>query len=157
MALTYEPIAQGIVSSLQAYFEFSNIPNTYTDLVVIADCKYNSGGGDLNWRLNGDNSSNYSWTRFEQVASNRANNTTNINTTDATQQGLMIGHFMNYSNTSVNKVVITQCGNVQQNVGMSVGTWRSNSAITSIQIYAETSGAQWAVGSRFSLYGIKAA
>lgn len=157
MALTYEPIAKGVVSSLAPYFEFTNIPNTYTDLVVIADCKYNSGGGDLNWRINGDNGSNYSWTRIEQTASNRANNTTIINTTDATQQGLIIAHFMQYKNTNVNKVVISQSGNVQQNVGLSVGTWRSNNAITSIQIYAELSGAQWAVGSRFSLYGIKAA
>jgi hypothetical protein len=157
MALTYEPIYQGVVSSLAAYFEFTSIPNTYTDLVLVADCKYNSGGGDLNWRFNGDNSSNYSWTRFEQVASNRVNNSTYINTTDASQQGLFIAHFMQYKNTGVNKVVITQGGNVQQNVGLSVGTWRSNNAITSIQIYAETSGAQWAVGSRFSLYGIKAA
>lgn len=157
MALTYEPIAQGIVSSLQAYFEFSNIPNTYTDLVVIADCKYNSGGGDLNWRVNGDNSTNYSWQRFENAAAVRVNNSTMINTTDATNNGMFVGHFMNYANTSVNKVVLTQCGNVNQNVGVSVGTWRSNSAITSIQIFAELSGNQWAVGSRFSLYGIKAA
>ena len=157
MALTYEPIAQGIVSSLQAYFEFSNIPNTYTDLVVIADCKYNSGGGDLNWRVNGDNSTNYSWQRFENAAAVRVNNSTMINTTDALNNGMFVGHFMNYANTSVNKVVLTQCGNVNQNVGVSVGTWRSNSAITSIQIFAELSGNQWAVGSRFSLYGIKAA
>ena len=157
MALTYEPIAQGIVSSLQAYFEFSNIPNTYTDLVVIADCKYNSGGGDLNWRVNGDNSTNYSWQRFENAAAVRVNNSTMINTTDALNNGMFVGHFMNYANTSVNKVVLTQCGNVNQNVGVSVGTWRSNSAITSIQIFAELSGNQWAVGSRFSLYGLKAA
>lgn len=157
MALTYEPISQGIVSSLSAYFEFTNIPNTYTDLVVVADCKYNSGGGDLNWRINGDTGSFYSWTRFEQLNSGRANTTTLINTTDATQQALIIGHFFNYANTGVQKVVLSQSGNVQQNVGLSVGTWRKTDAITSIQIYAELGGAQWAIGSRFSLYGIKAA
>ena len=157
MALTYEPISQGIVSSLAAYFEFTNIPNTYTDLILIADCKYNSGGGDLNWRINGDNTTSYSWTRFENLNSGRANNTTVINTTDATQQALIIGHFFNYANTNVQKVVLSQSGNVQQNVGFSVGTWRNTAAITSIQVYAETGGAQWAVGSRFSLYGVKAA
>ena len=157
MALTYEPINQGVVSSLAAYFEFANIPNTYTDLVLVCDCQYNISGGDLNLRINGDNASNYSWARIENTASNRANNTTVINTTDATQRGLFITHFMQYKNTAVNKVVITQCGNVQSNIGLSVGTWRSNSAITSIQIYDETGGRQWAVGSRFSLYGIKAA
>jgi hypothetical protein len=62
---------------------------------------------------------------------------------------------MNYSNTVTNKTVIARGNTTDFAVRASVGQWRSTAAITSIAVKMGSS--QFAAGSSFTLYGIKAA
>jgi hypothetical protein len=62
--------------------------------------------------------------------------------------------------TTKNKTVRTLGGRVPSNgetrIALSSGLWSNTAAVTSIVIAPEA-GSQWVTGSRFSLYGIKAA
>ena len=71
----------------------------------------------------------------------------------------VICNFNNYSNTTTYKTILSRTNHASEpssRVGTQVALWRSTSAITSIEI-AEVIGTTWAVGSTFTLYGIKAA
>lgn len=58
MALTYDPIATVSLSGVGTY-TFTSLPQTYTDLRLVATTGYDSGGGGLNIRVNGNTASNY--------------------------------------------------------------------------------------------------
>lgn len=62
--------------------------------------------------------------------------------------------FFDYTNTSTSKTVLTRSSSAASGVDLIAGLWRNTNAITSIKI-AITSG-NLAVGSTFSVYGIKA-
>jgi hypothetical protein len=66
-----------------------------------------------------------------------------------------IVNFQNYANTTTNKTILTRGSVAAGQVTAAVSLWRSTAAITSIVLY--TAGlANWASGSQFTLYGIKA-
>jgi hypothetical protein len=164
MPATYEPIATATVSSTGGTVTFSSIPSTYTDLVLISSARRGtdgSGGDAIKARVNGDSGSNYSWIGFAYnvggTGASKSNNQ-NIFIAGACEDGFnsaSICHFMNYANTSNFKSMIARTASVgTQGVGMTVNTWRSTSAITSIFLDASTGF--WS-GSTFTLYGIKAA
>jgi hypothetical protein len=173
MPATYEPISTQTLTVAAADVYFNSIPQTYTDLVLVAQARTGGGSaGVIRYRLNGDNASNYSFTNFvgngTSAASNRdasatsAAITNTIAVPDATSVfGLYIVNFQNYTNATTSKTAISRgstIGNGAFNgseVGISV--WRKTpEAITSINIL-HGAGTQFAIGSTFTLYGIKAA
>jgi hypothetical protein len=167
IAATYEQIAHESVTSGNNTVSFTNIPNTYTDLVLIASpLGYGNPpqNGDINVQFNGDTGTNYNYGRLvttSTIVSSRANNTTIINNSDATYPGSWRIDVFNYAATDYWKHVMIVGGDVNTsgngNVSHSIGVWRNTAAINSIQIRAETGSGQWAVNSKFTLYGIKAA
>jgi hypothetical protein len=72
-----------------------------------------------------------------------------------------IYHVMNYSNTTTFKSVLYTCGSITNTtyIGTEInaGLYRSTSAITSVAFKASAGATQYAAGSIFTLYGIKAA
>jgi len=65
--------------------------------------------------------------------------------------------FMNYSNTTTYKTWLAREGNGTNGyVSALVGLWRNTNAITQIKVLNTGSG-NFATGSTFTLYGIKAA
>ena len=68
---------------------------------------------------------------------------------------ISIANFMNYSNTTTFKTVLTRSGSGDWITEANVGLFRSTSAITQIRIFADTNA--FASSSTFTLYGIKAA
>jgi hypothetical protein len=64
-------------------------------------------------------------------------------------------NLMNYSNTTTYKTFLNRANNAGYGVEAQVGLWRSTSAINTI-LLGVASGT-WAVGTTFTLYGIKAA
>jgi len=159
MASTYEPIATyttGAVSDL-TFTSFSG----YTDLILIATAARGitgSGAADFNMTFNGDTGSNYSVTLLYEGGSTRSANRANFNWMGAVGDGNFlqsIVHIMNYANTTTYKTALGRWGSpVDGNSRASVGMWRNTAAITSITI-TPTNGI--ASGSKFTLYGIKAA
>lgn len=167
---TYTAIATQTLGSAAASVTFSSIPGTYTDLVLVAN-GYNATGDGVAPRLvfNSDTASNYSRTILSgdgsSATSSRNTNQSEIFIgnvvgwdTTSTQPAMFIAQIMNYSNTTTNKTVLARLGaasGTYPGTEALVGLYRSTSAITNVQV---TSGSgTFAIGSTFSLYGIKAA
>ena len=165
MPETYDRIIATTLGSAQTDVTLSSIPATYTDLVLIINAG-SSAGADANFRLNGDSGSNYSRTLMTGNGST-ANSSRTANAVvgrlnaNAYPNGgagdtTIIGQFMNYSNTTTNKTVISRANNAGLGTDLVVNLWRNTSAINSILILS-TSAATFVAGSTFTLYGIKAA
>jgi hypothetical protein len=157
---TYTPIATQTLSSTQATVTFSSIPQTYTDLVFVCNAPSTSGSITIDTlTVNGDTGSNYSYTRLTGISSVSTDKVAN----DTSFGGglsypgffIEIWNFMNYSNTTTYKGIFNKSAVTQVLYRTTVNLWRSTNAITS---FAITNGnGAFAIGSTFTLYGIKAA
>jgi hypothetical protein len=161
---TMTPIATITLASSSSTVTFSNIPQTYTDLVIVSIASGNDGAICI--RLNGDTGSNYSSTQVRgngtTATSNRASNgtyiggTSNFSVTAGALQ-TSIWNIQNYANTTTNKTILFRDGMASHITGATVGLWRSTSAITSISLSPEFGTQVFYIGSTFTLYGVKAA
>ena len=162
---TYIPIATQTLTASAATAVFSNIPQTYTDLVLVIEGTF-TGTGTTNTRIrmNGDTATNYSDTWIggsgSAAASGRQTSTDYIfiGGVDVTLPSVHTIHIMNYANTTTYKSLLSRYSGVissGQAVSAWVGMWRNTAAITSLTTYPANSS--WATGSTFTLYGIKAA
>jgi hypothetical protein len=160
MPKTYEPIATQALGTSTGTVTFSSIPSTYTDLVLVISG--NAGAGTAaGLRFNGDSGTNYSVTWLlgdgSSGSSDKESNVTNIwagsfyNTSTPT---VSIINIMNYSNTTINKTVLSRYTYPIAFTAAAVGLWRNTSAINSVTV---STGANFNSGSTFTLYGIKAA
>jgi len=172
---TYEPIATNTLESNASSITFSSIPQTYTDLIVVAnlggyytgttwiDCGIQVGNGSI------DTGANYS---SIQILADGTGTLARSNATyvlywvaaAASDDGYyppMIAHINNYSNTTTWKPILNRftalnpAGSVNTS-GATVGAWRSTSAINTVRI-SNQNGTNFYAGSSVTLYGIKAA
>lgn len=161
MAVTYEPIVSNVLSSTSSSVTFSSIPQTYTDLVLVITGKDTTALNGFNIQFNGDTATNYSriligGTGSAGVSSVVANDNAIGAGLAGTTTSSNIINILNYTNTSVRKNTLSRANSVTSNlVRFVIGTWRSTAAITSITVTAST--ANYAAGTTFALYGIKAA
>lgn len=162
MAATYEKIATNTLVSTSSSITFNSFSG-YTDLVLIGN-PILSASLDYKWYVNGDNTSGlYSQTRLTGDGSSATSSRTpNANSlyldavtpsSGSTQTFIM--NFFNYSNTSTYKTALIRYSGATSDVSARVGLWRNTNAITSITISTDSS--TFAIGSTFTLYGIKAA
>lgn len=163
---TYVPIASTTISgNSTSTVTFSNLPQTYTDLVVI---KHGTHTGNSNsvMRFNGDTSTNYS-----QVYNYGNGTNTYVSGSDNNFSGLFIDYIntsgtpptsmeqvniMSYRNTAFYTSVIARRDDLMNATLLLVGTWRNTAAITSITIFAND-GANFSDGLSINIYGIEAA
>lgn len=158
--VTYNTIATTTLTSASADINFTSIPSTYTDLVLVIDGT--SSGANINYgvRFNSDAASNYSSRRFYGDGSSKASDelfnmgNSIIANMDGTQSSVVI-NFMNYSSTNTYKTFLAR-SNSTGYVWVNVGLWRSTAAINAIQ-YVTTTGYQMQAGTTATLYGIAAA
>lgn len=162
---TYDAIQSYTLTSATNTVTFGSIPQTYTDLVLVHSTQL-TGNVNVWMQFNSDTGTNYSITLFEgngsTAASAKVSNQTRIQL-DSTAFPPFSGsafapnvlHIMNYSNSTTYKSVLSRSNNAASGVGLFAGLWRSTSPITSIALIA--GAVNFASGSTFSLYGIKAA
>lgn len=158
---TYVALDKVTTNGSTSTITFSSIPSTYTDLALVVQGA-NSNVANARWRINGDTGTNYSWTGLGGTGSAAA--TTKISNTSTPQldwygyfdgtQSNLITHFMNYSNTTTFKTVLSRSNNSNNGVATTIGLWRNTAAINTIAIIS--SNGNWDTGTTFSLYGIKA-
>lgn len=160
MAKTYEPIATYTIPSTTSSYTFSSIPSTYTDLVLVTSIQRTSAG-NTRVRFNGDTATNYSTTWMEgngsAASSSRSSNQTflTLDYSNSTSNWVSsIANVMNYANTTTYKTMINRTGDAGVVVLAYAQLWRSTAAITSLTLISDTN---FATGSTFTLYGIKAA
>jgi hypothetical protein len=152
------------VATPSVNFDLSGITG-YTDLVMVYAPLGSTNTVTHSMRINGDTASNYSFTGIRgdgssattYQSSNQASLTMYPNDYDNTTiPGVFIVNFQNYTNTTTFKTILWRAGLSAggQGVSAQVGLWRKTpEAITSITL---TSSGNFAVGSIFSLYGIRA-
>lgn len=158
---TMTPIATQTLTANASSVTFSSIPQGYTDIIVVIDAT--SAGDNVLARVNGDTGNNYSFTRLggngSTASSARGSNTNYLNFDGAayltTGRSTWIIQFMNYSNTTTNKTIISRGNNAATGVDTNVNLWRSTAAITSISFIATSNAYQ--TGSTLTIYGVKAA
>jgi hypothetical protein len=162
MPQTYTPIATYTATANVSTFTFSSIPSTYTDLIISASLKNNTGAGyNLFIRFNGDTGSNYSTTELWGTGSAAGSS----RTTNAVYAQLMRNDnsnfsgstvsIQNYSNTTTNKTGISRTSSTNS-PSVFLSLWRSTAAINSITFLQE-SPANIVAGSTLTLYGVKSA
>lgn len=164
MAVTYEPIASTTLGADAASIEFTSIPGTYDDLVLVMS-GYTAAASleDMRMQVNSDTANNYSFTQVynsnNTTGSNRASSVNYFRcgaaTVLSTDPAFSVLSFMSYSNTNVFKTVLSANG-CSANVVRAVALWRSTSAITSVKMFSQNA-ANLKAGFTAALYGIKAA
>jgi hypothetical protein len=172
MPATYEPISTQTLGSDIATVTFSAIPQTYTDLVLVANLKHSFVGSaavQLNGlQFNSDTATNYSTTYIQgngsAASSSRLSSQAAItilsSMASATSFMPSIFHIFNYTNATTYKTVLFRQGNADDSgygAVASVGLWRATPAAITIIDFKATSTYVWKTGSTFTLYGIKAA
>ena len=166
---TYESIATTTLGSAQATVTFSSISGSYTDLILVCVARSATAAANDTYLMtfNGDSSTLYSRTRLlatgSTASSARRTTAPNIDFEGLSGNNAASGTFMNaivqlqnYSNTTTNKTSLIRQNDANNFVVVTVGLYRSSSAITSITLNT-SSGANFMAGSTFTLYGIKAA
>jgi hypothetical protein len=166
---TYVALDKVTVGTATSSVTFSSISSAYTDLVVIgANLVAATGNPNVDIRFNGDTGSNYSCTILEgngtsATSTRKTNRSAGIVDGDAVSLGgtnpsTIIWNIMNYSNATTYKTVLVrgnELSTTYPGVTAAVGLWRNTNAITSLDIILGGGGSNFAVGSTFSLYGIK--
>jgi len=179
MPSTYSQISTTTLGSNVASYTFSNIPQTYTNLVLVANIQSTATqyhGENIKIGFNGNTSSTLSATRLQgdnssagsgrssgvttSIISGRAINQTSGNSTSVFTPNIF--HIPNYSNTTTFKSWLARFNEITSAgsyYGAFAGLFQSTAAITSITIYdgLDSSPALLAAGSTFTLYGIKGA
>lgn len=167
-ASDYESIETYDVASAQAYVEFTNIPQTFKHLQLIAMIKRTGGNAadNTNIQFNGDTAANYSWHQFfgdggtAYAGAGASQTSIRAIHSDATANvfGIAVIDILDYASTSKTKTTRTLAGwdDNFATAGYSLersGAWYSTSAISSIKLTpASGSLAQF---SHFSLFGLK--
>lgn len=162
MPSTYDPIATQTLGSSAASVTFSSIPATYTDLVLVFNGT-SLAASYLSLQYNSDTGTNYSVTLMRgdgtTASSNRYSNINDIyasigNTLNTTISNIFF-QIQNYSNTTTFKTSLSRTNQSTNATEAGVGLWRSTAAINAIKVLSPNSN--FATGSMFTLYGIKAA
>ena len=169
---TYEQIATNILASATSSVTFSSIPSTYKHLQIRMTIRGTTAfNGGMGITINGDTGTNYSRHNLfgdgGSVYSQNATSQSRINTdtnnaffpggsAGASQFGASIVDILDYL-TSKNKTVRQLAGAYASNgyqVGLISGAYYSTSAVSSVTL-TQLAMTNFAIGSRFSLYGIK--
>ena len=159
---TYTPIASQTLTGTASSVTFNNIPQNFTDLVLVINNIISSGtGNDTALRFNDDTASNYSNTFLLGDGTSALSGRNPLTYADngyldsnSGSPNTRIIHLMNYANTTTFKTQVTRSsGRNGGQVTAYVNLWRSTSAITKILVYSNSS-LSYAAGSTFNLYGI---
>lgn len=160
---TYVALDKITVGTAVSSVTFSSISQGYTDLVIVMSSTVVSGGA-IEMRVgNGsvDTGTNYSRTfMYGNGTSAASGRSSSIDTwylpsgNTSTVFGNALVNIQNYSNTTTYKTLLYKGGDAGQTATAGVQLWRSTAAINIITLTGYTSNI--AVGTTFSLYGIRA-
>lgn len=162
MPKTYKKIGTETLPSANNSITFSNIPGSYTDLVIVGH-QTAATNCEIGIRFNGDSGSNYDQNFVSGVSpfsvikgSHGTNNQIYLiwtqGTLPASWTGTIINIF-NYANTTTYKTMLSRLGGKNESNNNS-GTWKSTAPITSVTVFGSSN---FSTGSTWTLYGIKAA
>jgi len=161
---TYRKIQSQTLGSTQTSIDFTNIPQTYTDLNISLIAGHNTRADAFRIYFNSDTGANYTSSYFLGTGSSRvgscSNNTNGIinfgDLGSATIVNLIEINVNRYTETNAHKSTSSIFSSKERGrILFNFGLWRSNSAITSISLSFATD--TFAIGTVATLYGIEAA
>jgi hypothetical protein len=160
---TYSSIATFTSTGSSNSVIFSSVPQTYTDLVLVAEGILATGFPYFDIQFNTDTSSsstNYSFVRligFSSTAySDRYENWYALQPSlNTTQPAACRFEIQSYRNTNMFKTVIWRDGN-SGGGGLMIGLWRNTAAIDTITV-KQANNLTMPSGVTITLYGIEAA
>lgn len=150
---TYIALATFTANGTQTGVTFSNIPNTYKDLVIQGNVIGNTTNGVFSIAYNGD-SSNMTGVRMYGTSSVAGSDQPTDGITSATigtNVGSLIVQVLDYAATDKHKTSLIRSNDGGVITIAGVNRWASTNAITSIAI---TSNRTFQTGMTLSLYGI---
>lgn len=168
MATTYEPIATTTLSSAAASITLSSIPQTYTDLRVVALLRGTNAATTMSYDYDTNNAADWFWTGLRgdgaTATSFRGQNGSNMSaflcpggTSTSGLFSMLTVDLFSYTNSTNYKTTLATSsrdmngsGRVEQVVTLQIGT----TAINSFTLNASNT---FAVGTTVTIYGIKAA
>lgn len=150
------PLATITLQSSTSQVTFSNIPNTYRDLVLIVEGTSNSPANAILYFNSDTTSSNYSnrYMNGDGSGSGRSGVDSNgayIGGIYGSNRSINTITIFDYSATNKHKVRIGRLDVAGSTVGMVTGRWASNAAVNTIQF--TTSALTMSQGTSLSLYG----
>ena len=150
---TYIALANITLTGNEADIEFTSIPATYRDLVLVYTGTNSNSAAGMEVYLNND-TGNRSWVFMIGDSGGASSGTSTVlnifGTTDLTS---CVMHIMDYSATDKHKTLLWRDNVTGAAVRASAGRWASTAAVTSVKI-ARTAGQTIQTGSTFALYGI---
>lgn len=151
------PLGEVTLSANAPEVVFSNIPNTYRDVVAISDtAPLRNGGGRI--RLNGDSSTSYDWTYINGGTSGTPASYSGTTTGcpsfsfSDSLHNVVVHYFLDYFQTDYRKTIISYGGHTNGQI-YTFTRWANATQITSITFSGQ--GGNIAPGSTFKIYGIK--
>jgi hypothetical protein len=163
---TYTAIGKVTLSSNVTTISFTNIPQIYTDLVLVQNAIIASGAYSTGIQFNGDiisTSTNYNSIGALQNSATNVNSNTNNNqpyTYDGltgASRSIAVWQIMDYANNKTWKSVLCRGGFQSSQLRSTVSTWKNTKSINSINIVTEYApSSPFLSTSTWSLYGIGA-
>ena len=163
MPTAYTKIATvTVTTATQAAIEFTSIPATYTDLMILLSARSASSDvfGQVNFnnntsnfsskRLEGDGSAAGSASRSDDLAQIQANSSRTANVFGNTS--IYIPNYASSTNKSVSINFVEENNSTQSQICSTAFLWSNTAAITSIKL---TDGGNYTQYSSATLYGIK--
>lgn len=160
---TYDFISSTVLASPTNSVSLSGFPNTYRDLIISAELKNASNQSELRIKINNATDS-YGEQIFEgssgfvnaiDIGLNGGLGVISNNVTTASSQkvaALEIQLF-DYAQTDRAKMVMTHAGVPAEGQALTVMQYNSTNVVTSTQL-SIASGADFASGSKFTIYGV---
>jgi hypothetical protein len=161
--MSYIALATTTLGSTATSVTFSNIPNTYKDLIVVVSAVAAGSSGtqaQVGIRLNGDGGSNYSNVAMAGGGSSTfsgSQTTTQLAVTwayayVAPTQNNSVTQIMDYSATDKHKTALNRTTLPDGATIAHASRWANTSAVTSLSVV--TFIGSFASGATFSLYGV---
>lgn len=158
---TYTALASTTLGSAASSVTFSNIDQSYGDLILVFNgtTSTTSNAKVLVLNPNSTGTSGFSVNMFVKSGSPSTDTATQIRIgrlSGSTGRNLTISQIMDYSSTDKHKTILSRSSGTSQDRNAWVGAarWPNTSAITSF-VLTELTGSDFATGSTFSLYGVE--
>lgn len=156
---TYVALGHITLTGSDSEVVFTSIPNSFKDLVLVADFTAISTTNDeLLIRLNGDSGANYAQVKMAGNGSSTSSSAVSgVNGArigygpNSSSRSNVIAQIMDYSSTVAHKTILTR-SNEPDEVWATACRWGSTAAVTSISFRYESTSL--ATGTTIALYGI---
>lgn len=152
-----------VVDSTTNTILFSSIPQNYSDLIITWQAGETANAG-VYPKFNSDTGTNYSrYTLYGNGTASNAVKQVNVSTAWIIGANITLSNTLEntgeiqifgYSSSSIYKTWLVQEGSASNGVSTSYGVWKSNSAITQLEIICASTD-KFTSGSSFILWGIK--